>query len=460
MKLTHYLLSLTVGGMGLICSSLTFANTAGFYSKQQDTLNDLISIALNNDANRQQIFAQSQSIREMGLASSSLKDPKLKFGVGGLPADSFAFDQDPMTNISIGLMQEFERGSTLSLKKKKFDQQADSVAFQIKVRELDVINNMTKLWLELGFQQKAHQILIENKKLMREMLRYIKTSYSLGQSEVHDLLNAEIQMSKLDEKLQANKQMQQRTSSQLSEWLGSQWLSEQADLGATPRLTWSKLDQFLASTQGDRFYSLLSTHPLSEIAQLQIEANTTQVSIAEEAYTPQFAVEVMYGHRQSDGMNGQPASDLMSAYLTMDIPLFTDKRQDKSYSAAQYQVVEAKSNKAVILSRMNAQVNALLVDKNNLEQRLQRYNNSLLPQVKAKTKAVELGYQNNTAQFDEVLNASSDELTMEMEKWRLVTDLNKTKSNLAFLLDGFEYSVVKPSISSLSNGSRNSQDLF
>jgi len=460
MKFTHYLLLLAVGSMSLLSSSLTFANTARFDLKQQDKLNDLIRIALNNDAKRQQIFAQSQSMREMGIASSTLKDPKLKFGVGGLPVDSFAFDQDPMTNISIGLMQEFERGSTLSLQKKKFAQQADIVVFQIKARELDVINSMSKLWLELGFQQKAHQILVQNKKLMREMQRYIKTSYSLGQSEVHDLLNIEIQMSKLDDKLQANKQMQQRISSQLSEWLGSQWLSKQADLSATPRLTWDKLDGILASVQDDRFYSLLITHPMSEMAQLQIEANTTQVSIAEEAYTPQFTVEVMYGHRQSDGMNGQPAADLMSAYLTMDIPLFTDKRQDKSYSAAQYQVVEAKSNKAVTLSRMNAQVNALLVDKNNLEQRLQRYNNSLLPQVKAKTKAVERGYQNNTAQFEELISSSADELAMEMEKWRLVTDLNKAKSNLAFLLDGFEYSVAQSSLASQFNDTHNSQHLF
>ncbi|MDN2662264.1 TolC family protein [Psychromonas sp. 14N.309.X.WAT.B.A12] len=451
MKLTHYLLILAVGSMGLLSSSLTLANTADFDLKHRDKLNTLIKFALNNDQSRKQFFAQSEAMREMGIANSTLKDPKLKLGVGNLPVDSFAFDQESMTNISIGLMQEFERGSTLSLQKKKLNQQADSVVFKIKARELDVINNMTKLWLELGFQQKAHQILVENKKLMKEMARYIKTSYSLGQSEVHDLLNAEIQISKLDERLQENEQMQQRVSSQLSEWLGIQWLSNQTDLNATPSLTWDKLDKYLNQVKGEQFYGFLNKHPISEMAQLQIEANTTQVSIAEEAYTPKFAVEVVYGHRQADGMDGQPAADLVSAYLTMDIPLFTDKRQDKSYSSAKYQVVEAKSNKAVILSRMNAQVNALLVDKHNLEQRILRYNNSLLPQMKAKTSAVERGYQQNTAQFDEIINTSAEALAMEIEKWRLVTDLNKANSNLAYLLDGFEYSVSKPLIDSPFN---------
>ena len=448
MKLTQYLLLLAVGCIGLLSSSLTIANNADFNLKQQDELNTLIKFALNNDQSRKKFFAQSKAMREIGIANSTLKDPKLKFGVGSLPVDSFAFDQASMTNVSIGIAQEFGRGSTHSLQKKKLYQQADSTEFQIKARELDVINNMTKLWLELGYQQKTHQILVENKKLMKEMARYIKTDYSLGQSEAHDLLNAEIQIIKLDEKLQVNEQMQQRIFSQLSEWLGAKWLSQQTSLSAMPSLTWDKLDEYLSQVQGEEFYRLLMTHPMIEIAQSQIDTNRTQVSIAEEAYTPKFSVEMKYGFRQGNENDGQSASDLVSAFLTMDLPLFTNKRQDKSYASAQYQVVEAKSNKAVILSQMNAQVNTLLVDRYNLEQRLKRYNNSLLPQMKSKTKAVERGYQNNTTQFEEVINSLTDELAIEIEKWRLVTDLNKTNSNLAYLLDGFEYSVSQPSINS------------
>lgn len=45
--------------------------------------------------------------------------PKLKVGFGGLPVDSFKFDEDAMTNISVGLMQQFERGDTLDLQGKK-----------------------------------------------------------------------------------------------------------------------------------------------------------------------------------------------------------------------------------------------------------------------------------------------------------------------------------------------------
>lgn len=64
-------------------------------------------------------------------------------------------------------------------------------------------------------------------------------------------------------------------------------------------------------------------HPLVKITDATISSNQTQVELAEQAYTPQFGVEVMYAHRQANNMAGEPASDLVSAYLTVDIPLFT-----------------------------------------------------------------------------------------------------------------------------------------
>lgn len=287
-------------------------------------LAQLINVALSNDGNRKQYSAQSAAMRETGVASSTLMDPKLKVGFGGLPVDSFKFDEDPMTNISVGLMQQFERGSTLDLQQKKANQQADGLGLQVHARELEVANSMTQLWLELGYQQRAEQIMLENRKLMKEMENFIQTNYSIGKSEAQDLLNAQLQVSKLDEKLQANAQMQRRLISQLSEWLGSDWLANEQALHASNQLNWDTLNNKLASSiDSTKHYQQLSQHPMVKMADVSISANKTQVEIAEQAYNPQFGVEVMYAYRQADNMMGEPASDLVSAYLTMDIPLFT-----------------------------------------------------------------------------------------------------------------------------------------
>ncbi|MCG9673713.1 TolC family protein [Vibrio chagasii] len=429
-------------------------------SSQQ--LNTLIEIALSQDSNRKQYFAQSQAMRETGIASATLMDPKLKVGFGGLPVDSFQFDEDPMTNISVGLMQQFERGNTLDLQQKKASQQADGLALQVEARELTVANSMTQLWLELGYQQVAEGVMRENRRLLVELENYVQTNYSIGKSEAQDLLNAQLQVSKLDEKLQANQQVQRRLISQLSEWLGSGWLGTQAVgspapdaqsvLNATNQIDWSLLENKLATNiDSTKHYQLLMEHPLVKITDATISSNQTQVELAEQAYTPQFGVEVMYAHRQANNMAGEPASDLVSAYLTVDIPLFTGNRQDKNLSAAQHQVGAAKSQKDTLLAQMNAQVNALLVDKTNLTQRLERYQSSLLPQTSARIRAVERGYQNNTAQFNDVISATTDELALKLEQQRLITDLNIVNSKLASLLSGFDYQVEQPQLTATNH---------
>ncbi|HFQ5427152.1 TPA: TolC family protein [Vibrio vulnificus] len=423
--------------------------TSGQLLSQSDPLTLLIEQALANDASRKQIFAQSQAMRESGVAASTLMDPKLKVGFGGLPVDSFKFDEDLMTNISVGLMQQFERGSTLELQSKKASQQADGMALQVAAREREVANGITQLWLELGYQQQAERVLLENQRLMRELESFISTNYSIGKSEAQDLLNAQLQVSQLEEKLQANQQMQRRILSQMSEWLGSEWLYQQRDLKASNQLNWDALERLLSASSTTQHFAQLAQHPMVQMANANIAVSQTQVELAEQSYTPQFGVEVMYAYRQANNMKGEPASDLVSAYLTMDIPLFTGNRQDRAHAAAQYQVGAAQSQKDLLLAQMNAKVNALLVDRSNLEQRLERYQNTLLEQAKARTKAVERGYQNSTAQFNDVIAATRDELAVELESQRLLTDLNQVNSNLAMLLGGFTYTVAQPELADI-----------
>jgi outer membrane protein TolC len=275
---------------------------------------------------------------------------------------------------------------------------------------------------------------------MTEMEQFVKTNYSIGKSEAQDLLNTQLQVDKLEEKLQLNHQMQSRIVSQFSEWLGSNWLGSNRTLTASYALNWPALNTILSSHTGTaQYYDQLSQHPMTQMADSNISVNQIQVEVAEQAYTPQFGFEVMYAYRQANNMRGEPASDLVSAYLTMDIPLFTGSRQDKNLAAAQHQVGAAKYQKDTLLAQMNAQANALMNDRVNLQERIERYQQRLLPQATARTQAVERGYQNSTAQFGDVITASSDELVLQLEVARLTTDLNITNSKLAALLGGFEY---------------------
>jgi outer membrane protein TolC len=287
-------------------------------------LDALIQWAIDNDVAQQQIHYQAEAISDMGVASSQLMDPKMKVGIGGLPVDSFSFDDDPMTNISVGLMQQFERGNSLALQQKQSQQQAGSVRRQAAVRELDVTKTITSAWIELTYLDLNYQLMGRNQELFRELSRFLSTNYGVGSNQAQDLIQAEIQISKIDEQRQSNRQMQQRLRAQLSEWLGEQAMG----IHPTTYPQWQDLYNYLAASPQDH-YQALAGHPSIQVTDELIKSSETGIELANEAYKPQFGVEVMYAYRQADRMDGSPAPDLVSAFVTMDLPLFTEKRQDK-----------------------------------------------------------------------------------------------------------------------------------
>ncbi|GAA04398.1 TolC family protein [Photobacterium leiognathi] len=441
MNMKPLLQTLIVVTAGL--TSIASQATTSVFNTDVPVLIQLIENAVINDKKRSEITAQTQATLENSVAASSLPDPKLKMGFGGLPIDSFSFDSDPMTMLSVGLMQQFGRGATLDLQQRKGEIQAKGIELQLGVRELDIANAITQRWLELGYLQHVEAIIKQNKRLFSELAQVTKTNYANGTNEAQDVLQAELQISKMDETLNSNLQQQQRLIYQLSEWLGTQWLSSAGTMNAKQPLHWQKLNTLLPQLENrTEHYAILRHHPMVKISDTAISANETQVDIAAEAYKPQFGVEVMYGARFANGMNGKPASDMLSAYLTMDVPLFTENKQDRSYNAAQQQVIAAKSQRDLLLQQMNAKVNTLLIERHNLLSRIERYKKSLQPQAKARTQAVERGYQNNTASFKDVITAANDELNLNTERVRIETDLQLTNSQLAALTNGFD---IQPS---------------
>ncbi|MBD6959133.1 copper transporter, partial [Vibrio parahaemolyticus] len=71
------------------------AQAQSIQARSTNELANLISVALSNDGNRKQFYAQSEAMRETGVARN-LDGPETESRFGGLPVDSFKFDEDPM----------------------------------------------------------------------------------------------------------------------------------------------------------------------------------------------------------------------------------------------------------------------------------------------------------------------------------------------------------------------------
>tara|TARA_R110001583_G_scaffold38455_4_gene124300 strand:- start:2543 stop:3853 length:1311 start_codon:yes stop_codon:yes gene_type:complete len=432
MKITTYSLSRNCLAQNILFNSL-FALMLLFSFNlwaANITLNDAEQMALESDPAQQIYQSQQSSLIAQGIVGSTLADPMIKLGMANLPTDSFELDSDPMTQLTLGLSQQFSRGSQRSLTQKGFNQRAEIPVYQGLDRQLKVKRTVRELWLNILLINKSEQIVKENKKLFLVFYRDLESKFSLGYADNEDLIFAEIEISKFDEKLAALGQRALNYRSLLREYIGhlaDEQLAEELPL-------WLETTQYVESSnkiKGEH-YQLLSTHPKAQMLAQNIAVADNGIELAEQNYQPRFKVEMGYGHRLSKTDMGVDRSDLLSAFVTMDIPLFTDKRQDQKLISAQQEKGQKQAEHRLLLRQLNASLNAEISNYQQIQSRISRYQESLLKQAKLHTQLLEQSYQSNTRPFKEVIDAYIHEQNLSLEYQQLTFDGLKSLANIRY----------------------------
>ncbi|MGB0514980.1 MAG: hypothetical protein ACPGJE_09090, partial [Wenzhouxiangellaceae bacterium] len=81
------------------------------------TLERAVRIAVESDDPALARFeARAQAFEERAVSEAQLPDPRVTTQIANLPVDSFSFDQADMTQVRLGLRQEFPPGRTLAIR--------------------------------------------------------------------------------------------------------------------------------------------------------------------------------------------------------------------------------------------------------------------------------------------------------------------------------------------------------
>ncbi len=380
------------------------------------SLEDAEYLAIKSDPAQQIYQSKQAALIAQGVAGSTLADPMIKIGMANIPTDNFELDQDPMTQLSFGVAQQFSRGSQRELTQAGFNQRSEIAVLQALDRQLSVKKTVRELWFNILFIDKSMQIVNENKALFLGFYRDLQSKFSLGLAQSDDLISAEIEIGKFDEKLASLNQKRLNYRTLLSEYIGQYAYDKlPSDI---PQ--WSETLSYVstAKVQGDH-YDLLTMHPKTKALTQGISVADNGIAFAEENYKPSFKVEVGYGQRFSEDAMGQSRSDLVSAFVSMDLPIFTDKRQDQQLISAQHNKGQKQAEQRLLLRQLNALLNSELINYQQIKERMQRYQTSLLKQAKQHSQIVEESYQSNTRSFKAVIDAYIHEQSLTLEYQQL-----------------------------------------
>jgi len=132
---------------------------------------------------------------------------------------------------------------------------------------------------------------------------------------------------------------------------------------------------------------------------------------------------------------------LLSVGVSIDLPLFTDNRQDQQVNAAIANAEAIKTDKRVALQSLKGQYFKEVSQLERIEQRNTLYQNTLLPQMSQQAQATLNAYTRDDGDFSDVmrariseLNAKIDALNIQIDKHIIIARLNYYAASLDSLV--------------------------
>ncbi len=408
------------------------------------TLNVVVEQAQLNDpwliSNRH----TQDSIESLSIAAGTLPDPKINLGLANIATDTFDFSQEGMTQFKVGVSQMFPRGDSLAIKKKQLAIVGSQFPFQRQDRQARVAVVVSHLWLDAYKAQQSIALIENDRTLFEQLADVAQASYSstLGRTRQQDIVRAQLELTRLDDRLTRLNQKKEMSEKKLYEWL-NEGRFHKTDVNklsipefniATQLPSIKMINETLYTSRSDvsqqKLYQFLSNHPAVMVFDKKIEAKKVGVDLAKQKYKPEWGISAGYGVRD-DSPLGQERSDLFSIGVSFDIPIFTSNRQDKQVQSAVSEASAIKTEKWQFVRKLMAAFETQRTQLLRLNERQTLYNERLLPQMHNQAEASLTAYTNDDGDFAEVvrsriaeLNASIDALEIDVERQKSIVQLN------------------------------------
>ncbi len=388
------------------------------------SLDDAQSIALERDLEIARLDARREAMGERAVAAAQLPDPGVKLGLMSLPVDSFALDQEPMTQMVVGAQQMFPAGETRSLRKEQILVQSRVQTAMADDRRRQVAAQLRRLWIELAYKEKAARVQSSQLELYQGLSDTVETRYTTGRGGQQELVRVGLEQNLLQENLIGLKRDSAALRSNLSEWIGEAAFGE------------LDLDGFVLPElpAQDSLAPRIADNPMVLADQVQMEASQVGEQLASQRYKPDWGVEVSYGFRDGVDAMGVSRPDFFSAMVMFSVPMFTGDRQDRMVAAAEADTRAALSQVKNRQRTLLARVQAAYERYNAQQEMLALYRDEVLPAARSNVTATLNAYQGQRVSFDEYIRAENMALEKTLRAARLSADSLAAQAEILYLV--------------------------
>lgn len=380
---------------------------------------------------QQDFISQARQLRgdalgESAIADAQLPDPQLNLGLFNLPTNDFDINSEPNTQLRFGVSQAFPRGKTLAYKEKQTKWASDAEYKRASDEISKSIRSVREHYFNLFYQVDAQEIIEESRQYFIQLVDIAESYYKVGLVNQQDLLRAQLELSRLDNRVIELKTKEDLARAELSKWLNDKAYEPiEKDYPTLPPLA---SEQVITDS--------LINHQSIQAEDSMVSFFNEGVEIAQEQYKPGWSIGVEYRKRFGDNIDGTDREDQAAAMVRVDLPIFTNKRQDRRLVASQHQVSAAKFLRSDKLQLLRKAVLRDYANWERLSERNELYEIRLVPEANANANASLTAYQSGVTEFSTLARARITQLNVRLEALRAKTERSRAHSRLLYLAEG------------------------
>lgn len=387
------------------------------------TLNLAIELALAGNPGLAEIKARAEAMASIPSQAGALSDPEVNLGLLNVPTNSFDLHQDEMTMLEIGVRQMIPFPGKLALREKIAEQEALAVADSVDEARLRLVRDVKQNWWRLFYFDHALKLLNEAEYFFQELVDITQVKYKVGTGAQQDVLLAQLELSKLKSDKLELVNLRHTQNARFNILLDR--VPETSS--RIPTEGNIKLPILIESALQER---ALKTSPLFAKHHKMIEAAKAKVDLAHKDYYPDFTVGGGYAYRQNT-LSGQSRSDFASVQLSMNLPIYANRKQAKAVDQRQSELLQEEYSLQDENNKIQAQIASKAVEYQQTKDKLLLLEHEIIPQAQQALDSLLKGYQLSQTDFTDLLRSQMSFFQYQTQYWQALTNTQQILAELS-----------------------------
>ncbi|HEY8097344.1 MAG TPA: TolC family protein [Methylobacter sp.] len=387
------------------------------------TLDLAIEHALEGNPGLVEIKARAEAMAAIPPQAGSLPDPTVNFDMLNVPTRSFDLHKEDMTMMGMGISQAIPFPGKLALREKIAEQEALAAADSVDEARLRLVREVKQNWWQLFYYDRALNLLAETDRVFQQLIDITQTKYKVGKGTQQDVLLTQLELSKLkDDKLN----LISMRHSLIARF--NALLDRAPEIPVRiPAEAEFKLPVIVESALQDK---VLQIRPLFAQHRKMLDAALARVDLAKQDFYPDFTIGAGYSIRQNTP-TGQLRSDLANVQLSMNIPIYADRKQAKAVDQRQSELLQEQYALQDEHHKIRAEIAAKAAEYQHAKEKLLLLEHEIIPQAQQTVNSLLAGYQVSQANFTDLLRTQLTLFQYQAQYWQALSNTQQILAELS-----------------------------